>query len=53
MLDIFKVVSAATNVTPVASYFDRTNKRELSDPMDIEDEDTGRSPKRHNIEVEG
>ena len=46
MLDISKVVSTATNVSPLAIYSDKTNKQEGSNPMDIEDEDTAMFPKR-------
>ena len=53
MPDISKVVSTATNVSPLASYSDKTNKQEGSNPMDIEYEDTTMSPKRLRIETEG
>ena len=46
MPDISKVVSAATNITPLDSCYEKTNKWEGSEPMEIEDEDTARSPKR-------
>ena len=46
MATISKVVSKVTHVTPLSSYSDKTNKWEGSDPMDIEDENTARSPKR-------
>ena len=53
MPNVSKMVLAATNVTPLASYSDKTNKQDGSGPMEIEDEDTSRSPKRYKIETEG
>ena len=49
ILDIYKVVSVATNITPLASYSNKTDKIELSNPMDIEYEDTSISPKRNKL----
>ena len=53
MPGISKVVSAATYTTPMSSYSDKKNKQEGSYPMDIEYEDTARSPKRQKIETIG
>ena len=46
MPNISKLVSTVTDVTPSASYSDKRNKRESSGPIEIEHEDTAKSPKR-------
>ena len=51
--DISKLISAAENITPLASHSESTNKRDFSDAMDTEEEDTSRTPKKKKNEAEG
>ena len=52
MPDMSKVIAAVVNVTPLANHLEKTSKQDLLDAMDIEEEDTSKTSKRHNIEVE-
>ena len=47
------LVLVAEKITPLASYSEKTNKRDFSDAIDIEEEDTTRTPKKPRIESEG
>ena len=51
--DLSSIVAAATHVTPLASFSKKTNTRDFSDAMDIEEEDTARTPKNKKIEKAG
>ena len=44
------LVPAAEKVTPISSCSERTNKRDFSDAMYTEEEDTTRTPKKQKIE---
>ena len=37
-------------ITPIASYSERTNKRDFSDAMDTKKEDIARTPKKQKVE---
>ena len=52
MPDVSKVVSAAINITPLASHLEKRIKWDILDHLEIEDEDTSITPKRKNIKVE-
>ena len=43
----------AEKITPLASYSERTNKRDFSYAMDTKEEDTMRTPKKQRIETKG
>ena len=52
-LDISSIVAAATHVTPLASFFleeKKERERGFLDFMDIEEEDTTKTPKKQKIE---
>ena len=41
-----KLISAVENITLLANHSERTNKWDFSNAMDIEEEDTARTPKK-------
>ena len=51
--DLSSVIAAAIQITPLASFSEKTNKRDFSYAMDTEEEDTARTPKKKKIEKEG
>ena len=40
------LVSVVEKITPLGSYSEKTNKRDLLNAMDVEEEDTSRTPKK-------
>ena len=51
--DISSVVAPAIQITELDSSSKKTNKRDFSDSMETEEQDTTRTPKNQNIEKEG
>ena len=43
------IVPIAERITQIASYSQKTNKRDFSNAMDIEEKDTTRAPKKQNV----
>ena len=44
------IIATATQITTLASLFDRENKREYPEAMDVEEEEMTRTPKKQKIE---
>ena len=44
------IIAAATQITPLARLFNRENKREYPEAMDVEERETTRIPKKKKIE---
>ena len=44
------IVATATDITPFASFFEKINKRDFLESMDVDEEDIVRKPK--NLKVE-
>ena len=51
--ELSSIVVATTHVTPLASFFEKLNKRDFLEAMDIDEEATSRTPKKKNIEKVG
>ena len=47
------MVPAAERITQITSCSEKTNKRDFSDAMDREEEDTTRTPTKKNVEEIG
>ena len=51
--DPSSIVPTAEKITPIEICSERTNKRDFSDAMDAEEEDTAKTPKKQKIEETG
>ena len=48
--DLSYIIAAAMQITPLGILYDRENKREHPEAMDVEEGETAKMPKKHKIE---